>query len=1179
MKKDKNIKLFSLAPDYNIKEVKEIYGPLLDDTMSEKEYVGSIKKKNKNIAISGGYGTGKSSLIKTYICHSEYRDKTLFVSLSTYINNSFDSENNDLTEEDYNKLEKSILQQIIYTENPSLFPYSRIERIDKSEKDLKACSALFGFVLSVIFIILYFVSHLETLKKLGNSNYIGWTICILSIFIFQALWFISYYILRKTNNLKIEIKLEKIKIETSKENFTLDENIDELINFFKRTNNEVVVFEDIDRIKNSGRIFSKLKDINEIINSAIKEKSIIFIYAIKDDLFKNSELRTKFYDIVIPIIPYANHNNFGDLLYNYFQKININFDLSDTNTIGIFAKNTRMIKDIVNEFIIFNNNLHLQDPKIKKMLLYLCSYKVFYPNRFDKLLKNEGIISFYLSPNFREISTERAKEKIISIVDNDINIEKEKYMNDIKEPIDSIHNKIGAELATSNFKFYFEENDIEVATLNEIYTNYEKLFLLEGKKIYLLINSKRIEENEIFPESKKAFFSNIKSLNRYKKIQKYESDKNKLLQASFSYLDCEFDKKFLEDKIKGTAFSREEANEYNKLNEFEEVMIINDVLNEQIFSLISINHASYMDILDSMLIRNIIMNNETKWDEHVCSPTDVIKKLDFNFFSRDNTCIKGLYEEIIGQRKSEKTEQIIRQIETHLSLEKFERIRKIEESGVHFIKQSGLLENICQELEILKCPEETLDYYLYRIFEEFDTKELEKHNTNIVEKLSNSQNIISLLEGKYNPNLESKLINSGVCFNENVNFDLENKKMMSLIYKYSLYTICDRNLQIIFKSRNKKYEETKIITSIMKDPIIYAYVKSKESNIEQFIYMLHMLQKKGKNQQDSEKEIVKFLNDIKPNVELFQNFIKFEKTSLKRISNLNNHEYYGILLQLDKITPNWSNIYDLFKLITGNEQNEEIPKFISNNADTLGSSNCPNNKKKYIAENIISNQSIDNTCLNKIINKIVKKKYHTIEEIPSNRLKVFIENSLLEFKSESEFSKLCINEELSFKDKAKALHDSFEYFAGKKMECLNSEILYEFLKINEGKINQNIIDFIYLNDSLINDEIKDKLFSVLQHDEVISVKPELLYDLLENVKQSTDCKVEFVLNHQTILEEYDINEILSTIGGCWLNITRKEKHTFIEKSETNEKFLKILQEKKVCNYKETKYKFRISYYK
>lgn len=62
----------------------------------------------------------------------------------------------------------------------------------------------------------------------------------------------------------------------------------------------VVIFEDLDRFNNIG-IFERLRELNELINNSEQiDRRVVFIYAIKDDIFGDADTekltrdRTKF---------------------------------------------------------------------------------------------------------------------------------------------------------------------------------------------------------------------------------------------------------------------------------------------------------------------------------------------------------------------------------------------------------------------------------------------------------------------------------------------------------------------------------------------------------------------------------------------------------------------------------------------------------------------------------------------------------------------------------------------------------------------------------------------------------------------------------------------------------------------------------------------------------------------
>ena len=82
---------------------------------------------------------------------------------------------------------------------------------------------------------------------------------------------------------------------------------DELQYYFQRNSIRIVIFEDLDRFNNP-IIFQKLRGLNNNLNKA--GLNIVFIYSVKDKIFALQEsetspaaLRTKFFDIIIPIFP------------------------------------------------------------------------------------------------------------------------------------------------------------------------------------------------------------------------------------------------------------------------------------------------------------------------------------------------------------------------------------------------------------------------------------------------------------------------------------------------------------------------------------------------------------------------------------------------------------------------------------------------------------------------------------------------------------------------------------------------------------------------------------------------------------------------------------------------------------------------------------------------------------
>lgn len=268
-----------------------------------------VDKNINNIALSGAYGSGKSSIIKTFL--SKYpKCDVLNISLASFTDadilhnleaeqKASEDSNHKTTSSNLNRLlELSILQQMFYHVKSSEIPDSRFKRIKKL-----SCSSLY---VKSFLIILWLLSAFSVIKKNILSNlltslktdisidflsYIALIIFIIGILI------IIPVILRIANNSKLnKLIIQSLDIEISDkiDSSILNKHLDEILYFFEVTDYLIVIFEDLDRFENTD-IFTKLREINILINNSKQvNRRIVFIYAIKDDMFKDKN-RTKFF--------------------------------------------------------------------------------------------------------------------------------------------------------------------------------------------------------------------------------------------------------------------------------------------------------------------------------------------------------------------------------------------------------------------------------------------------------------------------------------------------------------------------------------------------------------------------------------------------------------------------------------------------------------------------------------------------------------------------------------------------------------------------------------------------------------------------------------------------------------------------------------------------------------------
>ena len=383
---DSNNKVFySLAPTSNAKHIDK-YKDIIDYAFFYREN-GEVV--HKNIAFVGSYGSGKSSIIKTFFaCHPEL--KYVFVSLGYYVEKNKKSIKMD-------NIETSILQQILYSVKPNKLPFSRISRIDKNYKNHYIKNLIYSFLFTILILFFYFFNNYKKYSKI----IVNFEQLIIISIVSSISFFIIEFIVEFISNMKVnKVSINNVELSSEEAKISiLNRNIDELIHFFEMSDVKYVVFEDIDRLNNSQVVFSKLKEINHIINLSLKNHDVRFIYSIGDDVFFVSEQRTKFFDIIVSIIPYAGTGNFIDIINKKLNDNNINND-SYALTVYPYLHNTREINDIINEYNVYSSNLANLNEMDREQLLYLMTYKVLYPERYKWLVDGHGKLFYYFSDDF-----------------------------------------------------------------------------------------------------------------------------------------------------------------------------------------------------------------------------------------------------------------------------------------------------------------------------------------------------------------------------------------------------------------------------------------------------------------------------------------------------------------------------------------------------------------------------------------------------------------------------------------------------------------------------------------------------------------------------------------------------------------------------------------------------------
>lgn len=383
----------------------------VDDADSGGVYLAALdyaieNPTTRNIAITGPYGAGKSSIIKTY---QKKSDKYQFLNISLAAFNKKEEEKDK--ELDEILIERSILQQMLYSATASELPYSRFKRISVPRKLPLFWKALGATIWLFSLIYLYKSQNYLPHDYIFYSRYVGF---FLALIVFSGVVYSFFYgysslrpSIKKLSMINAELELGEVP-----ENSILNRYLDEIIYFFQVKKYDVVVFEDLDRL-NSHQIFVKLREINQLINSDNLHKNRIkFLYALRDDVFSNQD-RTKFFDFIIPVVPVINSSNsldkLADLLGKTLLKEKINKQF--LREVSLYIDDYRLMQNIINETLIYFEKINSKNMNADK-LLAMMFYKNIYPEDFEKLHHGEGVLFFLC--NQRTTLIKNNKESIES---------------------------------------------------------------------------------------------------------------------------------------------------------------------------------------------------------------------------------------------------------------------------------------------------------------------------------------------------------------------------------------------------------------------------------------------------------------------------------------------------------------------------------------------------------------------------------------------------------------------------------------------------------------------------------------------------------------------------------------------------------------------------------------------
>ncbi len=401
----------------------------------------ATKNRNvTNIAITGPYGSGKSSIIKTFLGRYKkywfFRKPVLQISLASFLPETEISDGKVSKQE----IERSILQQMLYGADANSLPLSRFKRIQSPKWWSWLVSLFILLGLAACWYLLE--QRVEILdgsffKPLHYTNWFNFG-CVSLGFLF--IWHLLHKIYIKSYGVSLKsISLKDIEItpEAAHEDSILNRHLDEIIYFFQSTKYDLVIIEDLDRFNNPD-IFVTLREINSLINAnAGVKRQIRFLYALRDNMFKSTE-RTKFFEFIIPVIPIINSSNSIDKIIEQGERLSLDerLDRQFLREVSRYLNDLRLIQNVFNEYAVYVKNLETDEENTldPNKLLAILIYKNVLPGDFEELHREKGHLAKILNKHDDLISSAETRYKLqISELEQKISDAEKKVPSDLDE--------------------------------------------------------------------------------------------------------------------------------------------------------------------------------------------------------------------------------------------------------------------------------------------------------------------------------------------------------------------------------------------------------------------------------------------------------------------------------------------------------------------------------------------------------------------------------------------------------------------------------------------------------------------------------------------------------------------------------------------------------------------------
>lgn len=947
----------------------------------------------RNVAISGAYGAGKSSVLESYKAKHKNK-KYVHISLA-HFNESADNGESGIIKESV--LEGKILNQLIHQISSDRIPQThfKVKKSVKRKEVLKASLLALAFVISVIVFILFN----KWTALVGTVN-IKWLRIVLKnvttteirLFVGLVMVLIGYYYMykiiqaQKNKHMfrKLNVQGNEIEIFEESDDSYFDKYLNEVLYLFDNVDADVIVFEDMDRF-DANRIFERLREVNTLTNLQRREEGkgvIRFFYLLRDDIFVSKD-RTKFFDYIIPVVPVVDGSNSYNQFIYHLKKNDLyeKFDEGFLQGLSLYVDDMRLLKNICNEFLIYYNRLNTIDLDYNKMMA-LIVYKNLFPRDFSDLQLNRGFVFALFDQKPMFIKSEQGK--LQKLIDNK------------KAEIDTSENEHLRSLEDLDEISYAKEMK---ANRNSYYNSPE----IRDKQNWL--------QNEL-PKRKKAIED--KKIDRRKTI---EQDVAKLQHKMQALISLSLSEIITRDNI-DSVFCLTTTNEIGDVRTYKEIkssdyfsllkyLIRNGYIDETYADYMTYFYEDSLSRIDKIFLRSVADKKAGKYTYKLKAPKMVFDKLKLVDFEQEETLNNDLLDYmILNARESEELSRLIAQVKNS---EKYDFLEQFLENTENKQTLIPVLNEKWPELfsEVLngrKMSMHSIRELSISILYYSDDDSILRINGEgvLADYISSAKDYLSI----DNPNTE-RLINGfdvlGVFF-PSIEYDTADAELFIAVYENGNYVINYDNIKMVltmvFGVQNEEEIRHKTSTLIFRNKQCALAKKMKDNTTEYLNVVLAECQQRINDDQSIALEI---LNDASADLEQKKAYIGYLQTTISDITLVKDRDLWPDLMAAGVIACTEKNVIEYY--LNGHKLDEAVIKLINSAASALDFSNLDkafDEHKKGLFIEMIQCAGINDDIYEKMITTFgCHCKVFSYEGISNEKMHILINHSVIRMNKET----------------------------------------------------------------------------------------------------------------------------------------------------------------------------------